>query len=98
MFGVLLLRLGDQGTPHTRGPHHDNPRRETRQAMTESEALAALFDPELWNGPYRPKCDECEYGDSGGAYLLGPVALKAALEHTKATGHKVVIYQGEAAE
>jgi len=60
------------------------------------QAVDALLNGGLWNGPYRPKCDECKY--VGRVYLLGPVALKHALEHTKETGHKVAIYQGEAAE
>lgn len=60
------------------------------------QAIDALLDPYSWCGPYRPRCDECEY--DGGAYLLGPVALKQALEHTKTTGHKVAVYRGGAAE
>lgn len=67
--------------------------------MSELEgqhAIDALLDVGALDPPYRPKCDECKY--DGGAYLLGPVALKQALEHTKATGHKVVVYRGEAAE
>ncbi len=60
------------------------------------QAIDALLDVDAIDPPYRPKCDECKY--DGGAYLLGPVAPKHALDHTKETGHGVTVYRGKAAE
>jgi hypothetical protein len=71
-------------------------RRFAPRDLEGQQAIDALLDADAMDPPYRPRCDECEY--DGGAYLLGPVALKHALEHTKETGHKVAVYQGRAAE
>lgn len=61
--------------------------------MAERETTEAeMLDAGAWDGGYEARCKGCAW--KSGVFLLGPVALRHALEHTEATHHDVAVFQG----